>query len=57
MARPPLGPLAMDYTVKFRLTREEHAMLTQIARGGALSGALRSMIHDEYRRMRKGKKK
>lgn len=43
----------MDYTVKFRLTREEHAMLQKIARGGALSGALRQMIHDEYHRMGK----
>ena len=53
MARPPLGPLAMDYTVKFRLTRQEHTMLQKIARGGALSGALRQMIHDEYHRMGK----
>lgn len=54
MARPPLGPLAMDYTVKFRLTGREHSMLMKIARGGALSAALRQMIHDEYHRMGKG---
>jgi hypothetical protein len=53
MARPPLGPLAMDYTVKFRLTKQEHSMLQKIARGGALSSALRQMIHDEYHRMGK----
>lgn len=44
----------MDATVKFRLTKQEHQMLQKIARGGALSSALRQMIHDEYHRMKKG---
>jgi hypothetical protein len=42
----------MDHTVKFRLRSDEYAMLQKIARGGAVSGALRQMIHDEYHRMR-----
>lgn len=46
----------MDHTVKFRLTGEEYRMLQKIARGGAVSAALRQMIHDEGHRMRKGKR-
>ena len=56
MPRPPLNAFTMEYTVKFRLSADEHRMLTQIARGGPLSSALRQMIHEESKRMkRKGR--
>ncbi len=45
----------MTNTVKFRLTERELTMLTDIAGDSALSGVLRQMIHDEYRR-KKGAK-
>jgi hypothetical protein len=44
----------MDHTVKFRLTGDEYRTLQKIARGGAVSAALRQMIHDEGHRMKKG---
>lgn len=55
MARPPIGPTAMKYTVKFRLTKEEFAMLKKIARNGAVSAALRQLIHDESDRRKGGR--
>jgi hypothetical protein len=50
MPRPPLGPVSMDKTVKFRLSATEHAMLTRLAMDSALSVALRDMIHAEHER-------
>lgn len=52
MPRPPLGPIAMDKTVKFRLRADEFIILERIANGRALSQAIRDLIHDEYHRMR-----
>lgn len=40
----------MDHTVKFRLRGDEMRMLKKIAKGRALSQALRDLIHDEYHR-------
>lgn len=54
MPRPPIGPIAMDHTVKFRLRSDEMRMLERIARERALSETLRDLIHDEYHRQNKG---
>lgn len=54
MVRPPLGPVTMTYTVKFRLSDADMADLRDIAGGASLSEALRQMIKDEKKR-RKGK--
>lgn len=50
MARPPLGPIAMDRTVKFRLRADEYDMLMRIAGVDNISSTLRYLIHDEYHR-------
>jgi hypothetical protein len=42
--RKPLGPKAMDRTVRFRLTDEDLEMLRDLAEGGNLSGAIRGLI-------------
>lgn len=55
MARPPLGPMAMDHVIKFRLRSDELSMLEEIADGSNLSATLRDIIHKEHRR-KKGKK-
>jgi hypothetical protein len=43
----------MDYTVKFRLRGDEYRMLQRIAGSGAVSEALRNLIHDEDERRRR----
>jgi hypothetical protein len=55
MPRPPIGPQAMDHTVKFRLRADEYRMLQQIAGSQPVSEALRRLIHDEGTRRRKAK--
>lgn len=56
MPRPPLGPIAMTHTVKFRLREDEWQTLQKIARGGSVSEAIRRLIADESDRMRHPKK-
>jgi predicted DNA-binding protein len=52
MARPPIGPLAMDHTVKFRLRADEKARLDALCKkyGVTPSVLLRDLIYEEYRR-------
>lgn len=45
--------MAMDQTVKFRLRTDELAMLNKIAGDSNVSLALRTLIRDEYKRMKK----
>jgi hypothetical protein len=54
MARPPLGPVAMDHTVKFRLRADEMILLERISGPDSISTTLRGLIHDEYKRQTKG---
>lgn len=53
MARPPIGPLAMDHTVKFRLRADEKARLDALCDdvGATPSALLRFLIDEEYRRV------
>ena len=53
MVRPPIGPVTMVYTVKFRLSDSDMADLRDIAGGASLSEALRAMIHAEKKRMKR----
>lgn len=50
MVRPPIGPVAMTYTVKFRLSDQDLEVLRELADGASLSEALRAMIHAEKKR-------
>ena len=50
MVRPPIGPVTMLYTVKFRLTDADLADLRSLANGMSLSECLRLLIHDEKKR-------
>jgi hypothetical protein len=50
MVRPPIGPVSMLYTVKFRLSDSDLDDLRSIAGGASLSEALRLLIHDEKER-------
>lgn len=53
MVRPPIGPVTMEYTVKFRLSDADMADLRDIAGGASLSEALRRMIKAEKKRMKR----
>lgn len=55
MVRPPIGPVTMTYTVKFRLSDADMEDLKDIAGGLSLSEALRKMIKDEKKRMKRRK--
>ena len=48
--RKPLGPTAMDKTVRFRLTDDDLAMLRDLAEDGNLSTVIRDLITDAYKR-------
>jgi hypothetical protein len=48
--RRPLGPKAMDRTVRFRITDEDLEMLRDLAEGGNLSGAIRGLIIAAYKK-------
>lgn len=50
MTRPPIGPEAMRFTVKFRLSDAEMDDLKDIAEGVSLSEVLRRLINDEKKR-------
>jgi hypothetical protein len=53
MVRPPIGPVTMTYTVKFRLADDDLQDLKDIAAGASLSEALRRLIKDEKKRMKR----
>jgi hypothetical protein len=53
MVRPPIGPVTMTYTVKFRLSDADMEDLKDIAGGESLSEALRRLIHDEKKRKKR----
>ena len=53
MVRPPIGPVTMTYTVKFRLSDADMEDLKAIAGGASLSEALRRLIKDEKKRMKR----
>lgn len=55
MVRPPIGPVTMTYTVKFRLSDADMEDLRDIAGGASLSEALRQMIKDEKKRMKRAR--
>jgi hypothetical protein len=48
--RTPLGPKAMDRTVRFRLTDDDLEMLRDIAGGESLSVVIRALITQEHKR-------
>lgn len=50
MTRPPIGPVTMAYTVKFRLSDAEMDDLRDIASGDNISEALRDLIRNEKKR-------
>ena len=53
MVRPPLGPVTMQFTVKFRLSDAELDDLKSIADGASLSEAIRLLIHNETKRRKR----
>lgn len=55
MVRPPLGPVTMEYTVKFRLSDQDMEDLRDIAGGASLSEALRALIQAEKKRRKHGR--
>lgn len=55
MTRPPIGPVTMAYTVKFRLSDAEMDDLKDIAGGASLSEALRLLIKEEKKRIARRK--
>lgn len=55
MVRPPIGPVTMVYTVKFRLSDTDMEDLKSIAGGASLSEALRQLIKDEKKRIARRK--
>jgi DNA-binding CsgD family transcriptional regulator len=55
MVRPPIGPVTMSYTVKFRLSDAELDDLKFIADGASLSEALRRLIANEKKRLKRRK--
>jgi len=56
MVRPPIGPVTMAFTVKFRLSDADMRDLRDIANGSSLSEALRSLIAAEKKRRARRKK-
>ncbi len=50
MVRPPIGPVPMEKTVKFRLSDAELDDLHSLAAGTSVSETLRRLIRDEKRR-------
>ncbi len=56
MVRPPIGPITMAYTVKFRLSDADMRDLKEIADGYSLSEALRALIAAEKKRRARRKK-
>jgi hypothetical protein len=54
--RTPLGPKAMDRTVRFRLTDDDLAMLRDLAGDGSLSVVIRSLITDAYKKKKRKKR-
>jgi hypothetical protein len=55
--RKPLGPKAMDKTVRFRLTDDDLEMLRDLAEGGSLSVVIRDLITDAHRRKKRKQKR
>lgn len=53
MVRPPIGPVTMTYTVKFRLSDQDMEDLRDIAGGASLSEALRALIKAEKKRKKR----
>jgi len=53
MVRPPIGPVTMTYTVKFRLSDQDLTDLKDIAAGASLSEVLRRLIKEEKKRSRR----
>jgi hypothetical protein len=53
MVRPPIGPVTMTYTVKFRLSDADMEDLRDIAGGASLSEALRALIQAEKKRKKR----
>jgi hypothetical protein len=51
--RKPLGPKAMDRTVRFRLTDDDLEMLRDLAGEGSLSVVIRDLIADAHRRKKR----
>jgi hypothetical protein len=48
--RKPLGPTAMDKTVRFRLTERDLEMLRDLAEDQPLSAVIRDLIAQSYRK-------
>lgn len=55
--RKPLGPSAMDKTVRFRLTDDDLAMLRDLAEDGSLSVVIRGLIIDAYKKKKRQRRR
>lgn len=55
--RKPLGPSAMDKTVRFRLTDDDLAMLRDLAEDQSLSVVIRGLIIDAYKKKKRQRRR
>lgn len=55
--RKPLGPSAMDKTVRFRLTDDDLAMLRDLAEDDSLSVVIRGLIIDAYKKKKRQRRR